>query len=381
MDRGPMWLDRTEQLLKEALPRLGKGHRRNVPRAPEEGHVPDLELHLGDRRIVVGIKVASAPRVSEVLGQFARGVLELQRYRRKKRDIVISFVGLDRFGSKLEEEVRAFFRLNAPEAGWGLEDSRGRAVLEIPALGVKWTRMARPEREAAASSDRVERQLFTDLNRWMLKILLLRNVPKDVWGGPRDFPRHPTDLARIAGVSIEKAHRFVLSFESEGYLRRTPGGIRLVRLRDLLEVWLQQERGELARTVEVRPLLPVGKGDEPALPPTATKWAVLGGAMAAKRRWLLHSSGPHVPLVHVRIPIEDALREGGLQVTDPMDASLRLRRPRYPMSVFRGVVPRGEKLALVDLWQMGLDSITADSRGVEQAEYILGRVLEFQESA
>jgi hypothetical protein len=381
MAQDSMWLERTMELLRAALPDGGKGPRGIASKDQVEGDLPDLELRVGGRRVLVEVKTAAASRVSEVLGQFARAVLELQRCRRAQKDILIAVVGLEKFGSKLEAEVRAFFRLNAPDAGWGIEDSRGRAVLEIPALGIRWSRGARAEPEGAESSVRVERQLFTDLNRWMLKILLLRNAPENVWGGPRLVPRHPTDLARIAGVSIEKAHRFVLSFESEGHLRRTPDGLRLVRVRLLLDSWLQQDRGELARTIDVRPLVPSGKSEEPSLPVAAAQWAALGGAMAAKRRGLLHSGGPHVPLVHLRIPVEDALRDGGLEVAEPRDAALRLRRPRHPMSVFRGVVPRGDKLPLVDLWQMALDSNTADSRGAEQAEYIHGRVLELQEGA
>lgn len=381
MKRDPQWLDRARQLLAEALPGAGAGPRPGTSKSRTEADAPDLELRMGNRRILVGIKTAAASRVSEVLGQFARAVLELRRHRRSRKDVLVAFVGLEKFGSRLEEEVRAFFLRNAPDIGWGLEDSRGRAVLEVPPLDVRSSRHARPGSAEAAPSGRAERQLFTDLNRWMLKILLLRNAPESVWGGPRDVPRHPTDLARIAAVSIEKAHRFALSFEKEGYLRRTPGGLHLVRLRNLLDLWLDQERGELARTVDVRPLLPPGRGGGLPLPAAATRWAVLGGAAAAKRRGLLHSGGSQVPLVHLRIGIEEALRDGGLEMADPRDAVLRLRRPRYPMSVFRGIVPRGDKLALVDLWQMALDSITGDSRGAEQAEFLLGRVLELQEDA
>ena len=103
--------------------------------------------------------------------------------------------------------------------------------------------------------------------------------------------------------------------------------------------------------------------------------------MAARKRDLLHASGSHVALIHLRLPIADAMAAWKLESADPQHASLRLRQARYPESIFRGSVPRNGKLALVDVWQMALDAVSDGARGPEQAEFLLDRVLGFQEGA
>jgi hypothetical protein len=375
------WSKRVAKLLQEALPSLGEIAFESAIKGEGRTLHPDMSARFRQRRVFIEVKTAAASRVSEVLGRLSMAVLQLRRYRKTERDVLLAVLGLDRFGDRLEGEVRAFFRENAPDAGWGLADLGGQAVLEIPALGVSWRREASVRPVGALPQGRRERKLFTDLNRWMLKILLLRHAPENLWGGPRALPRHPTELASIAGVSIETAHRFAHSFEKSGFLRQPSAGLHLVRPRNLLEDWLHQERGEPAQTFNARPLLPAGKTDEPPLPAAATQGAALGGALAAKLCGFLHSSGPHVPLVHLKIPVAEALDAWNLEIADPRDAALRLRQPRFPESVFRGVVRRGEKLAVVDLWQMALDAVAGDSRGMEQAQYILERVLKMQEDA
>ena len=41
--------------------------------------------------------------------------------------------------------------------------------------------------------------LFSDLNQWMLKVLLAESIPANLLSAPRARYRNPTELARAAG--------------------------------------------------------------------------------------------------------------------------------------------------------------------------------------
>src|SRR6266542_4079636 len=81
--------------------------------------------------------------------------------------------------------------------GPGLDSSmnaaRGRAERRL--------RLRAPE--AAAS------HLFSDLNQWMLKVLLAPRIPSDLLCAPRDDYRNPSQLAAASNVSVMSAFRFV----------------------------------------------------------------------------------------------------------------------------------------------------------------------------
>ena len=223
----------------------------------------------------------------------------------------------------------------------------------------------------------------------MLKVLLLRDAPEGQWGGPRLRPRHPTDLAEIADVSVSKAHQFAAAFQEEGYLRKSGGGLRLVRLPALLEAWLQDERNGSPKVVPARSFVPaqVSRSSEdqepaePPLPPQAWHDVAIGGMSAAMHRGLSRVGGRQLPLVHVGGPLSRAMHDWRLESCDRRDAQMVLSRPLYPRSVFRGVVRRKWGAPLVDLWQIALDATSSAVRGQEQAEYIRERVIALQEIA
>ncbi len=367
------WLEDLCGVLQEAIPSAGR------PRGEAAEGGPDLALRAGERRLLVELKLVRGPRIPEVEGQLARASLRLRAHAGDQDVLTIAVVGLSSFGSKLLNAIRSFMDEFAPGVGWGLMGECGRAVFRIPGLDLEWEREASLPEPRRRKAERGDRQLFTDLNRWMLKVLLLENASNEFWGGPRQRPRHPTGLAKIALVSVAKAHNFAAAFEVKGFLRRSRHGLKLVRVQELLQSWLQSERNGFPKAVPVRALVPPLSREEPVLPPPAGEVAVLGGAFAALHRGLLRVGGHQLPLVHVRIPIGRAIQDWQLEECEPRDAEIVLSRPLFPQSVFRGRVLRSNQLPLVDLWQIALDSISGTARGNEQAQYILERVLALQE--
>lgn len=382
MKSEPEWLEILQNVLLEALPDA----RVSQESVPHEGWSPDLRLSHDNRLVEIEVRVVRAPRIQEVEGQLARFALRRAQQPRSRKTIDVLVLALSRFGSRLEEAVRKFTGKYAPNIGWGLIDASERAALVIPHFSLDWSRARSGPEWRPTLFERRDRKLFTDLNCWMLKILMLRNAPDDQWGGPRQAPRHPTELAHLAKVSVSKAHGFASTFQQEGYLRKSGQELRLVRLPALLEAWLQDEKNSSPKMTPVRSFLPTRtaifpeEGDaEPPLTPEACRSCVIGGMFAAISRGLLHASGRHLPFVHIQKPISQAMRDWKLESCDSRDAQMILVQPLHPHSVFRGAAKRIGGAPLVDLWQVALDAVSSGPRGREQADYIVERVLALQE--
>ena len=90
---------------------------------------------------------------------------------------------------------------------------------------------------AARRSVRGSGNLFSDLNQWMLKVLLASEVPNGLLSAPRGQYRNASQLARAANVSVMSAFRFVQQLQHEGYLHESSPYLRLVRREDLLSRW------------------------------------------------------------------------------------------------------------------------------------------------
>jgi len=377
MKSEPEWLETAQNVILEAIP-----DAQDCSEPAADTPASDLHIRCKAALLRVEVKVIRAPRISEVEGQLASFALKRSHQKRSPKDIDVIVVALSKFGPRLEGAVRDYMEQYAPDVGWGLLDLNDKAVLVVPGLQVEWKRApSLPERRPSLF-ERRDRKLFTDLNRWMLKVLILRFAPEDQWGGPRKWPQHATDLAHIAGVSVSKAHQFASAFQQEGYLRKSAQGLRMVRLPALLDAWLQDEKNSSPKMSPARSLLPA-QAPPPETPVLPEPWddSAFGGLFAAKQMGLLHVSGHHVPLLHVGKPMTRAMHEWQLESCDVRDAQLILAEPLYPRSVFRGVIKQEQSAPRVDLWQAALDSVSSAARGQEQAKFIVERILALQESS
>src|SRR5207248_1764308 len=80
-------------------------------------------------------------------------------------------------------------------------------------------------------------QLFSDLNQWMLKVLLAPRIPESYLSAPRGQYQGASQLAAAAGVSVMSGFRFIEEFSKEGFLESGQGPLRLVRWRELMNRW------------------------------------------------------------------------------------------------------------------------------------------------
>ncbi len=267
---------------------------------------------------------------------------------------------------------------NVPDGGWAILDRAGNARIVIPEANIDIDhRMARV---VPAQRGRRSVRLLSDLNRWMLKILLLAETPANLWPGPRSPILSPTDLHRVAGVSPEMAHRFVRAFEALDLLRRTPEGLRIARRSALLDLWRAEEvldrrdgvpvRWMMGRLSNLQDLAGRGKSGEPDL--------VVAGFEACRMLGLLHAPIPAAREVHALVPVDAILLRYDLERCPPGDADLRLLPCRTVQSVLRGSLDHGG-LRIVDAFQAALDVLHHPARGREQSDYLVTQVLHLED--
>ncbi len=274
-------------------------------------------------------------------------------------------------------EAEAFMARYGHERGWALVDRDGDARVVIPQLGVDAT--LRQER-VAAREPRLASTPFSDLGLWMLKILLLRDAPAELWQGPRERPVHPTALARLAGVSVVLAHRFVMTLESQDFLRRRRDGLHVVRRDALLAALRQHEEGEFSRPVPVRRLGGLRLDVDDLASAGGHGDLVVGGFEACRRLGVLHVLGELRVEIHTLVSVDAVLERHGLERCEAHAASLWLSPSRHRESIRRGMLDR-EGVQVVDGLQAALDVLHHPGRGQEQSDYLFERLFPRMEGA
>jgi hypothetical protein len=144
----------------------------------------------------------------------------------------------------------------APDASVGIFDLEGFRRFVGPGLE-KLT--AAPTRSARRQKLRVpdSANLFSDLNQWMLKVLLAPLVPEDLLQAPRGEYRNASELSDAADVSIMSSFRFVRQLDQEGFLDDDSYSLRLVRREELMLRWL----ATYLRSVPALPLCWIDRGN------------------------------------------------------------------------------------------------------------------------
>jgi hypothetical protein len=219
----------------------------------------------------------------------------------------------------------------------------------------------------------VSGHLFSDLNQWMLKVLLAPELPDGLLSAPRGRYRNASELARAANVSVMTAFRFVQQLQHEGYLHESTPHLSLVRRADLLGRW----QALAARSVKEAPMRFVLPDDSRAelrkLLSGGQACLALFAAADALRLGFVDGVPPYVYVKRLQPATLAAwknLRTCGFgELPDVI-----VRQAPAPQSVFRGVVGR-EGMAASDVLQVWVDVAAHPSRGREQADMIRRRLL------
>ena len=261
----------------------------------------------------------------------------------------------------------------APEAAAGVVDFAGLRAFQGDFLdGLNREGVHKPAAVRAVSGHSAN--LFSDLNQWMLKVLLAPELPDDMLSAPRRRYRSASQLARAADVSVMSASRFVRQLQREGFLHESSAYLELVRREELFGRW-QAWAGRPAREDGFRFVLP---GERRRLLAGAVRTAdgclALFAAADALEIGFVQGVPPYVYVHQIRPGSRIRLEDPG--PAEPGEApDLIVRAATTPQSVFRGAVIRNA-IPVCDVLQVWLDVSGHPSRGSEQADLIRRTILE-----
>jgi hypothetical protein len=343
-----------------------------VRRASSDDAGRDLVVRRKGIAYAVEIKAAPEGRTDRLVPLFAQAVLESARAVSQKA-APLAVVAAPRISHRAAEQVMKFAEHYAPDTAAGVIDFAGLAMFRGPRL----ERMNARGKDFPVSVRRSVRdsgQFFSDLNQWMLKVLLAPELPDALLSAPRGQYRNASQLARAANVSVMSAFRFVQQLQREGYLHESAPYLSLVRRDNLLSRW-QTLSVRSIKEVPMRFVLPADP--QSRLRKMLSRGRACLALFAAAEALQLGFVSGVPPYVYVE-RIQPAnlaawknLRPCGLG--EPPDVIVR--QAPAPQSVFRGMI-RPDGMAACDVLQVWADVAAHPSRGREQADLIQKRVLQ-----
>jgi hypothetical protein len=352
---------------------------------------PGLLVEGGGSKYVVEIKRSPEGRRDRVIPLLSHAILEAQAFARQFPEAVVpvAIVVAPRLPPAVVDAVREYADRVAPQMGVGLVDAEGLRAFWGHGLEVL---NARPSSKEHRARRQIARQrlpnLFSDLNQWMLKILLAESIPANFLSAPRARYRNPTQLARAAGVSVMSAFRLVRQLAMENFIARDEGWLELIRIPELLHRW-----SAWRAPVQEFPVRCLVKRDQAALAALLKSYAAGGawaGNLAGERRskprvclglfaaadalgfGFVHGVPPHIYMERFDSGL---LQRFGLSVEGAEhspDAYIRI--PANPEAVFRAAV-MNDGVPCADILQVWLDVSDHPSRGRAQADEIARRAL------
>ncbi len=356
----------------------------------------DLIIDAGRKKYVIELKVSSEGRRDRLIPLLSQAILQAQAVARRLPEpaVPVAVVAARRIPASVAEHLKQFAERHAPDVGIGVIDAEGFRSFSGPGLeGLD----AKPFRWVArhiASPQRLP-DLFSDLNQWMLKILLGQRLPELLISVPREPLRNASQLAEAANVSVMSASRLVNHLAKEGFLDEHGEQLQIVRADELLERWASANR-QMARDIPARWII---KKDDKQFLASVAKYAAESKADAAlkskarSRRVMkapprcciglfaaadvlgvgfVRGVPPHLYLERLDL---DVLQKLGLSVEDSDHrADVYVRVPPNKEAIFRAAVMR-DGLPVSDALQVWLDASAHPARGREQADEIRRRVL------
>ena len=366
--------DRHKRAVAVAL-KVFPGGKVRLTRSNVSGQA-DFTIKTNEHLLTVEVKALSTTRISDLEGKLASATLTAQRVAKKGDSQPVAMIELPRLGPKSMDFARRFMAREAPEVGWCLFDLEGAYRFEIPPLAV--VQSGKPRSRSEPRPQPVRGTLFSDLHRWMLKILLMREVPQRFWGGPAQSIQSVKDLATVAKVSPQTAYSFLRTFEAAGYVRETSEGIAIVRRGELMRAWLNHDAAFHASRIPVCSILGAGQDlQKLVMRSDGSEQFAVTGFEACRLLGVLHAPVPQREIC-LQGDIEAAIHAWKLKQCEARDADLFLSKMAYPKSVLRGRTMK-ENLPVVDIMEAALSVFPQTPRGREQASYLFQHVLQWED--
>jgi len=331
----------------------------------------DLAIRRGANAYIIELKISSEGRGDRLVPLWAQTYLEA-RQAAPEGAHPLAIVAAPSINDRVVRQIVDFVHRNAPQAAIGVIDRHGMRYFEGEGLAEL---SARPERLHGPT--RVRRvSLFTDINQWLVKVLLAPWIPPHLTGAPRGEYRNTTELARAAEVSVMSAFRLVEALRAEHHLDEQTGLLRIVRRRELLERWLAWSSSQTPHEVAAVFAIPGDPREElrGVLQQQKVRVALaLFAAADALQLGFVRGVPPHVYLPSLTPATIGRLESVEIPRNNERPALLIRKAPALH-SVFRAAVRTPDGL-VTDVLQTWLDVSTHPARGREQAAAIERQVL------
>lgn len=350
-----------------------------IRHAPSAGDLrADLLVEDGSKKYVVEVKSASEGRGDRLIPLLSQAILQAQALARELSGRVapLAVVAAKRVPASVADQIKRFAERYAPGVAIGIIDAEGFRWFTGPGLdGLNASPAFRARR--IVSPPHLP-DLFSDLNQWMLKVLLGQHLPQTLISVPREPIRNASHLAAVAGVSVMSASRFLNQLANEKFLDEQSEHPRVTRLKELLERWVSANR-RMSRDVPARWII---RKDEKQFFADLASGRIrkpqsrlcIGLFAAADALGFGFVRGVSSYLYLERLDFEE-LQKLGLSLDDAdRRPGFSLRVPSNREAVFRAAVLR-DGLPVSDVLQVWLDTSAHPSRGREQADEIGKRAL------
>lgn len=355
----------------------------------------DILAYAGGRQYLVEMKSLSEGRRDRLIPLLAKAILQAKTAADKCPcpTVPVAVVGSSWVGISVADEAMRFAARHAPEVGAGVVDAKG--LRAFTGHGLERFNASPTVRAAAAVTPRAKpTRLFSDLNQWMLKILVGQTLPQSSLRVPRGEFRNASQLAEAASVSIMSAVRFVHRLNGEGFLHERRDCLELVRVDELLERWVSANREAFAQF----PARWIIERSREQLLASLAEYSGEGNDLSTHQRrganrnvrakvrcclglfaaadalgfGFVRGVPPHVWMERLD---PDVLRRFGLRVDDsPSPPDVYVRVPSNREAVFRAVAT-ADGVPVSDVLQTWLDVSTHPARGRAQADVIRKRAL------
>jgi hypothetical protein len=376
--------DEFENIVADAFRRAGWQVRRHPVTDDLQA---DLIVERATTAYVVQIKATSEGRRDRLIPLLSQGILEAQAFARQfdgdAAPLVV--VAARRIPVSVAGQIVQFAHRHAPDVAIGVIDAEGYRSFAGPSLSGLDAKRSIGARAVVAPHHQPD--LFSDLNQWMLKILVGGNLPPDLLSVPKERIRNASHLAEAASVSLMSSSRFVNQLAKQGFLDEDREYLRIVRIEELFERWASAYRA-VPSDLPARWII---KKDEKQFLATLGRYAskpvkrngrnlksqhrcCIGLFAAADALGLGFVRGvpPHLYLERLE---PDVLQQLGLSLENPSrGADVNIRIPSNRETVFRAAVSR-DGIPVSDVLQVWLDTAAHPARGREQANEIWRRTL------
>ncbi|TBR36472.1 MULTISPECIES: hypothetical protein [Dyella] len=352
----------------------------SVDEEPGDGHPrPDLIAAKGALRYVVELKSAPEARSDRVIALLSQAILQSRRYAEDWNGHPLAVIHVKQLSPLLRQKVEQFHRDYASQSAIALVSDTDGSYFIAPGLDAFNSKPPRNEIREKGIKPRRASELFSDLNQWMLKVMLAPEVPEHLLRAPRNDYGSVKELADAADVSAMSASRFIQRLREEGFLDESGGLFRLVRRRELFRRW---QSAAMRSSPEWRMSFLVPAGIRKLHQAAESLGACVGVFAAADMLKLGHVSGAPPVLYMQRLQAPPSYWTGLVPSKPGEEAQLILKQAPAPQSLFRAAV-RIDEVMVSDVIQIWLDASANPARGMEQADFlkhgVLSQVLEGSE--